>query len=63
MVGLSVLSVEAGALITRARCVAATAEITEISRCACTRAAGTGSRELKLKEQEEKKHVYEPKRG
>lgn len=29
----------------------------------CTRAAGTGSRELKLKEQEEKKHVYEPKRG
>lgn len=34
MVGLSVLSVEAGALITRARCVAATAEITEISRCA-----------------------------
>lgn len=31
--------------------------------CCTSRAAGTGSRELKLKEQEEKKHVYEPKRG
>lgn len=65
MVGLSVLSVEAGTLITRiVRAVSPPLRDNRDKQMCCTsRAAGTGSRELKLKEQEEKKHVYEPKRG